>query len=253
LEIVRGKHVLEAGCGAGRFTEILLSAGAKVFACDLSAAVEANRENCGQASDYFVCQGEITNLPVGAGSFDVVLCLGVIQHTPDPDQTIAALCSYVRPGGLLAIDHYRYSAEDMTRTRQAVRNVLIRTSPRVSLAAIRATMAVLWPIHRLLWTTRKLPYGSVLRQKWLKVSPVLDYHDAYIQLGRKLLYAWASLDTHDALTDRYKFKRTVEEIKECLKRCGMEAIEAYYGGNGVEARARKPHSETQGPDAKLSF
>jgi SAM-dependent methyltransferase len=240
LDVVKGKRVLEAGCGAGRFTEILLAAGAKVFACDLSVAVEASRENCGQAADYFVCQADIGHLPVEQGSFDVVICLGVIQHTPDPDQTIATLCSYVAPGGLLAIDHYRYSAEDMTRTRQAVRNLLIRTSPRASLAAIRMTVALLWPIHRLLWATRKLPHGAVLRQKWLNVSPVLDYHDAYMQLGPKLLYAWAALDTHDALTDRYKFKRTVEEIRECLTRCGMEEVESYYGGNGVEARARKP-------------
>src|SRR5262245_19946625 len=240
LDVVKGKRVLEAGCGAGRFTELLLAAGAKVFACDLSVAVEANRENCGQAADYFVCQADIGNLPVEQGAFDVVICLGVIQHTPDPDQTIATLCSYVAPGGLLAIDHYRYSAEDMTRTRQAVRKLLIRTSPRASLAAIRMTVALLWPIHRLVWATHKLPYGAVLRQKWLNVSPVLDYHDAYIQLGPNLLYAWAALDTHDALTDRYKFKRTVEEIRECLTRCRMEGVEAYYGGNGVEAHARKP-------------
>jgi SAM-dependent methyltransferase len=37
-----GKHVLEAGCGAGRFTEVLLKAGAYVTSIDLSSAVEAN-------------------------------------------------------------------------------------------------------------------------------------------------------------------------------------------------------------------
>lgn len=37
-----GKRVLEAGCGAGRFTEVLLSAGARVISFDLSAAIEAN-------------------------------------------------------------------------------------------------------------------------------------------------------------------------------------------------------------------
>jgi len=249
LDVVEGKRVLEAGCGAGRFTEILLAANANVFACDLSTAVEANRENCGRAADYFVCQADITNLPVEQGSFDLVICLGVIQHTPDPDRTIATLCSYARPGGLLVIDHYRYSAEDMTRTRQALRNVLIRTSPKVSLAVIRTVVAVLWPVHRLFWATRKLPYGAVLRQKLLKVSPVLDYHDSYMQLGPKLLYAWAALDTHDALTDRYKFKRTVEEIRDCLARCGMEEIEAHYGGNGVEARARKPPRSSNAPQS----
>jgi SAM-dependent methyltransferase len=242
FDVVKGKRVLEAGCGAGRFTEILLAAGAQVFACDLSTAVEANYENCGREANYFVCQADILKLPVDPGPFDVVICLGVIQHTPDPDEAIARLCSYVKPGGLLVIDHYRYSAEDMTINRQKLRKALIRTSPRFSLLAIRVIVTTLWPIHRLLWNTRKLPHGAVIRQKWLNFSPVLDYHDDYIQLGPKLLYAWAMLDTHDALTDRYKHKRTTEQIAECLQKCGMQSVEVAYGGNGVEARARKAAS-----------
>src|SRR5678815_5358153 len=46
LDVIKGKSVLEVGCGAGRFTEIMLKTGARVFACDLSSAVEANYENC---------------------------------------------------------------------------------------------------------------------------------------------------------------------------------------------------------------
>jgi SAM-dependent methyltransferase len=239
MHIVRGQRVLEAGCGAGRFTEILLSAGARVFACDLSNAVEANRQNCGQAPDYFVCQADIMNLPVEPASFDVVICLGVIQHTPNPEQTIARLSSYVRPGGLLVIDHYSYGAEDMTPTRQVLRRFLLRTSPRFSLAFTRGLVALLWPLHRWAWSARNAPLGRRLRNKLLYLSPLVDYHDSYSELGPSLLYAWAALDTHDALTDRYKFKRTVEEIAACLQECDMTDIEASYGGNGVEARARK--------------
>ncbi|MBV9453466.1 MAG: class I SAM-dependent methyltransferase, partial [Rubrobacter sp.] len=106
LDMVRGKSVLEAGCGAGRFTEILLSAGARVFACDLSEAVEANHANCRHWPDYFICQADIMQIPVSPLSFDIVICLGVIQHTPNPEATIAALTQYVKPGGMLAIDHY---------------------------------------------------------------------------------------------------------------------------------------------------
>jgi protein-L-isoaspartate O-methyltransferase len=42
LDMVKDKKVLEAGCGAGRFSEILLEAGAYLYAIDLSTAVEAN-------------------------------------------------------------------------------------------------------------------------------------------------------------------------------------------------------------------
>jgi SAM-dependent methyltransferase len=240
LEAVAGKTVLEVGCGAGRFTELLLAAGARVVACDLSAAVEANYENCRGAAGYFVCQADLRRLPLRPGAFDIVLCLGVIQHTPDPEAAIAALGDFVKPGGLLAIDHYRYGAEDMTPARQWLRRCLIRCPPRVAMGVVRVMVAMLWPLHRLLWRGRARAGITKLRRRWLAVSPVLDYHEYYAALGPRLLYAWAALDTHDALTDRYKHKRTVDEIRRCLDEIGLEAIEAYYGGNGVEARARKP-------------
>jgi 2-polyprenyl-3-methyl-5-hydroxy-6-metoxy-1,4-benzoquinol methylase len=244
LGVVKGRTVLEAGCGAGRFTEQLLGAGAHVFACDMSTAVEANRENCAASDNYFVCQADLLQLQVRRGSFDIVVCLGVIQHTPDPEETIARLATYVTPGGLLVIDHYRYGVEDMTHVRQRLRRVLLRMPSLWALSLVRAMVAVLWPVHRMLWRHRHRPWVAKCRARWLRVSPVLDYQDTYGALGRNLLYAWAALDTHDALTDVYKHKRTVEQVARALQVCGLEGIEVSYGGNGVEARARKPNRGT---------
>jgi 2-polyprenyl-3-methyl-5-hydroxy-6-metoxy-1,4-benzoquinol methylase len=240
FDAVRGKRVLEAGCGAGRFTEILLQEGAQVFACDLSTAVEANRENCGDRPGYFVCQADIRELPVASRSFDVVMCLGVIQHTPDPEETIKALVSHVTPGGFLVIDHYRYGHDDMTKTRQRLREFLIQQKAIVAMAIVRALVAFLWPLHRLAWACRNLALGARFRQALLRASPVLDYHDQYGELGARLLYAWAVLDTHDCLTDHYKHKRTTDQIAATLQNLGLVRIESQYGGNGVEARARTP-------------
>ncbi|MBR1203967.1 MULTISPECIES: bifunctional 2-polyprenyl-6-hydroxyphenol methylase/3-demethylubiquinol 3-O-methyltransferase UbiG [unclassified Bradyrhizobium] len=240
FDAVRGKRVLEAGCGAGRFTEVLLTEGAQVFACDLSTAVEANLENCRDRAGYFVCQADIRALPVAPRSFDVVICLGVIQHTPNPEETIEALVRHVAPGGLLVIDHYRYGHEDMTAIRQRIRTFLIKQKTGVAMALVRAMVAILWPLHRLAWACRNLPFGGSFRRALLRASPVLDYHDQYGELGPRLLYAWAVLDTHDALTDRYKHKRSTDQIAQGLKALGLVQIGAEYGGNGVEARARAP-------------
>jgi SAM-dependent methyltransferase len=240
LTVLRDRNILEVGCGAGRFTELLIEAGARVFATDLSAAVEANHDNCGGAPGYFVCQADLTALPVHPESFDFVICLGVIQHTPNPEETIAALAGYVRPGGALIIDHYRYDAADMTRVRQRLRSFLIRRDPKFALRLVRAIVDILWPAHRLLWRLSGNSWGARARQHWLRMSPVLDYHDHYAELGAPLLHAWARLDTHDCLTDMYKHKRSVEQIAGCLRHLGLEQIEASYGGNGVEARAFKP-------------
>ncbi|MDQ3818104.1 MAG: class I SAM-dependent methyltransferase [Acidobacteriota bacterium] len=242
LDIVRGKSVLEAGCGAGRFTEILLSAGARVFACDLSEAVEANYENCKEQADYFVCQADIQRLPVRPASFDIVLCLGVIQHTPDPQKTIAALASYLRPGGMLVIDHYSTNYP-YTFSRKLLRQLLIRLPASASKSAVIFLSRLLLPLHKMLWSKRR--GMSRLSSYLAKVSPVVDYYGSYPQLGTKLLEEWAILDTHDMLTDRYKHLRSKEEIESYLASCNLVGIEASYAGNGVEARARMPVAEKQ--------
>lgn len=239
LHIVSNQFVLEAGCGAGRFTEILLQSGAHVLAADLSAAVDANYGNCHSYDKYNVIQADLLRLPVAPHQFDQVICIGVIQHTPSPERTIAALCGYVKPGGLLVIDHYSYDYP-FTASRRFFRNFLIKTPSFFSIGFCRLLVAVFWPIHNLLWKYRRNSYIGNLRYMFVKWSPIVDYHDAYAELGSELLYAWAMLDTHDTLTDYYKHLRSAEEIESTLRTAGMVDVEIAYAGNGVEARARKP-------------
>lgn len=59
-----GKRVLECGCGAGRFTEVLLDRGACVISVDLSDAVEANLQNFPETSRHQVAQADILRLPL---------------------------------------------------------------------------------------------------------------------------------------------------------------------------------------------
>lgn len=239
LNMVKGKKVLEAGCGAGRFSEILLAAGAHLVAVDLSSAVEANYKNCSSFQHYSVCQANILELPCVPEQFEIVICIGVIQHTPNPEQTMTALCKQVKPGGLLVIDHYTYGYP-VTLTRRVLRSLLLEAPRKIALPFCIALTTALWPVHRLLWLARKLPFMMLMRSLLLYASPLVDFHDAYPQLGPELLRTWATLDTHDTLTDYYKHLRSAEEISVHLQQCGMENVEAYYAGNGVEARAIKP-------------
>lgn len=247
LTVVRNKKVLEAGCGAGRFTEILLENRAEVFATDLSSAVDANYQNCKDKDGYFVCQGDILNLPVEDDAFDIVICIGVIQHTPVPEETIAELCTKVKPGGVLVIDHYTQGYGNNVGLK-AVRKVLLKASPEFALQFTKNMVGVLWPIHRITWKLWTHPLSAKLRvsvifrlivQLLRKISPVVDYQSAYPQLTPEMLRAWAILDTHDTLTDIYKHLRSQEEIIQALNENGMVDINAVYAGNGVEARAFK--------------
>ena len=106
VRTLKGKVVLECGAGAGRFTELLVDECEALVSLDLSSAVEANLRNCSGRKPYLLLQADINQSPIPAGTFDVVVCLGVIQHTPSPEQTIASLAQHLKPNGLLVIDHY---------------------------------------------------------------------------------------------------------------------------------------------------
>ncbi len=242
LASLRGQSVLEAGCGAGRFTELLLGAGARVFACDLSRAVEANRENCRRWPEHFVCQADILDLPAADAAFDLVLCLGVIQHTPDPEATIRALAEKVNAGGRLVIDHYATphgAARIAARftPRALLRQALIRLPPAMATSVTTAITAAILPIHRLFW--RPGAAARAARRVVRSASPVLDYYDRHPELGPSRLAEWARLDTHDALTDRYKHFRDAGQIRAAMESAGLSAIEVAEAGNGIEARARR--------------
>ena len=104
-------------------------------------------------------------------------------------------------------------------------------------AASTGLTRALLPLHRALWT--RGPVVDRLRRALRRVSPVVDHYDRLPELSREQLEEWAILDTHDALTDRYKHLRSADEVAAMLRTAGLVDVEVAYGGNGVEARARK--------------
>lgn len=231
---LRDKQVLECGCGAGRFTEVLLLQGACVTSVDLSDAVEANQENFPQGKAHRIAQADILSLPFAEQQFDVVFCLGVIQHTPNPEETIACLYRQVKPGGTLVIDHYTHSFSWYTKSAPLFRWFLRRLPPAEGLRWCEKLVNALFPLHEL---TRSFWVGHAMLTR---LSPVLDYYHAHPYLNRTLQREWACLDTHDSLTAWYRHVRTRGQIKRTLQRLGLEEIWCDYGGNGVEARGRRP-------------
>lgn len=229
-------HILEAGCGAGRFTEVLLGTpAAMVTSTDLSSAVEPNQLNCPQSSRHRIAQGDINQFPFEPAQFDVVMCLGVVQHTRNPEQTITDLYRQVKPGGWVVIDHYRHTLSTYTKVTAAlIRPILKRLAPERGVAATKALTRWFFPLHRAV--RRYTPLQMMLS----RVSPILTYFHVLPELSDELQYEWSELDTHDSLTDWYKRLRSRSSIRRTLKSLGAQELWVEPGGNGIEARCRKP-------------
>ena len=91
-EELKGKWILDVGCGAGRFLDVSSTAEANVIGIDISSAIDAAKENLKGRENVHFIQASIYELPFRPGTFDYCYCIGVIQHTPDPRRAVACLC-----------------------------------------------------------------------------------------------------------------------------------------------------------------
>ena len=228
-------NVLEAGCGAGRFTEILLSFPlVRLCSIDSSTAVEAVSVNCPQEERHRIYQADISRLPFAPRQFDLVFCLGTVQHTRSPEETIGKLYEQVRPGGTLVFDHYDSRVRGLTNpVRELCRFFIKRMTPERGLRATTRLVDMFFPFYR---AARNSPFLLFLLSKLLMIQTA--YH--LPQLNDQQQYQYALLDTHDSLTDWYKHGRTKRQIERILTDLGAEQIEVFRGGNGVVGRCRSP-------------
>ena len=96
------KTVLDVGCGGGILAESMASAGAKVTGIDLSekalSVARLHLFESGLSVDYRLISAEDLAEEMPA-HFDVVTCMEMLEHVPDPASTIAACARLVKPGG----------------------------------------------------------------------------------------------------------------------------------------------------------
>jgi len=102
---LRGSRVLDVGCGGGLLAEALTREGAAVTAIDLAPGmIEVARLHAaesGLAIDYRTVEAE--TLRASGATFDVVTCMEMLEHVPQPGAMVATLAALTAPGGALFV------------------------------------------------------------------------------------------------------------------------------------------------------
>lgn len=177
FSFITNKIVLEAGCGAGRFTEIILQYCKELYSVDISNAVEANYLNFNSFSNYNILQADINCLPFKKNYFDCVLCIGVIQHTLDTFQTLKHLAKHLKKNGLLIFDHYSYDYP-VNSSRKFLRKFLLKIPCKFRFSVCFFIFNCFWPLHVVFNKFKTTKIIFKIRGRFLLISPVVDYFDS---------------------------------------------------------------------------
>lgn len=228
-----GEIMLEAGSGSGRFTEIAAQTGAMVVSFDYSEAVEANYASNQHFENVLIVQASIYEMPFPEAYFDKVLCIGVLQHTPDVEKSFFHLPPYLKSGGQLVVDVYRKRRGlfGLLSTRYYVRPLTRRIKPsrlyRLCSIYVNSMWGIAKVIHRIPKIGRKINWALLIG----------DYID--LGLADNKAREWAILDTFDIVAPAYDQPQYIETVENWFQQGDFSNSNVRYGYNGIEGHGTK--------------
>jgi ubiquinone/menaquinone biosynthesis C-methylase UbiE len=141
---VRGcKHILDAGCGNGRYTRFLLRRAdhdARITGFDLSQRMLKRARRRVRSGRVTFAAADLTRLPYADGTFDAVVCGWVLEHLPDPRPGLKELARVMRPGAKLLL----MATEDTLTGAFCSRMWHCRTYNRAELRRICQDCGLVW-------------------------------------------------------------------------------------------------------------
>ncbi len=171
LETFRGKSVVDCGCGGGQHINFVAPFARRIIGIDLNTTAIA-REHTEQHSIVSFVEGDLASVSLPE-QHDVVYCIGVLQHTTNPDATFANIKKMVASGGRLMI--WCYSKEgnwpNWLILEPLKRCFILKLPKRALLYLATALTALLYPVIYTLYLLplRFLPYYEYFGN-WRKLS-----------------------------------------------------------------------------------
>lgn len=219
-EQLQGKLVLDAGVGAGRYSDVVSRWGADVVGVDLSYAVEAAQRNFAARPNVFIAQADIGALPFRPASFDAIFSIGVLHHTPDTRRYFLNLVPLLKPGGTIAIWVYPREGDYIIRERWI--RFANKIPPRMFYAWCRAFVP---------WAQNHLanPWVGMIRR-------VFPFSTQGLGLENDIL------DTFDGYSPMYHGIHSPEEVESWFREAGLVDITRPSEWNTC-VRGRRPAAD----------
>jgi len=216
-EILKDKTVLEIGCGAGRFTEHILKYAKLCVSVDFSSSIYFNIKK--NNKKLILVKADFTKLQKNQKKFDVVICRGVLQHTPNPLSSIIKLYEFTDQNSKIYFDIYPRPKIGFLHPKYLIWRPFFKTFIKYETLDkfLDRNIRLLLVIKRLI---RKICFSDFISDSLL---PIWDYKNK-INLNDIQLQEWSKLDTLDGLYAEYDKPKSYKEIKKFLKENKIKII-----------------------------
>jgi len=180
---LQGQRALDVGCGGGILSDAMARAGAQVTGIDLaSKALKVAQLHALEAQTPNVAYREISAEALAAeqpASFDVVTCMEMLEHVPDPASVVRACATLVKPGGWVFFSTLNRNLKSFMLAivgAEYVLNMLPRGTHEYAKFIQPSELAGHCRAAGLEWQkTRGLSYNPLTRRYWLNDDTSVNY------------------------------------------------------------------------------